>query len=125
VRLPAAIDLMPILFLSSGQPLNVVTGADDNGDTIFNDRPAGVGRNTERTSGYSQLDLGIIRRFRVAGVGIEARAEIFNVFNTVNYSGFFNFGASGVRPDENGTLAFQPTVAGPPRQFQFAARLLF
>jgi hypothetical protein len=125
VRLPGAIDLMPILFLSSGQPLNVVTGADDNGDTIFNDRPAGVGRNTERTSGYSQLDLGIIRRFRLADVGIEARAEIFNLFNTTNYSGFFNFGASGVRPDESGTLAFQPTVAGPPRQFQFAVRLVF
>jgi hypothetical protein len=125
VRLPAEIDLMPILFLSSGQPLNVVTGGDDNGDTIFNDRPAGTARNTERTSGYSQLDLGIMRTFRVGGLGIQARAEIFNLFNTTNYSGFFNFGASGVRPDENGTLAFQPTVAGPPRQFQFAARVTF
>ena len=125
VRLPGEIDLMPILFLSSGQPLNVVTGGDDNGDTIFNDRPLGVGRNTERTSGYSQLDLGIMRMFRVGRVGIQARAEIFNLFNTTNYSGFFNFGASGVRPDESGTLAFQPTVAGPPRQFQFAARLTF
>jgi hypothetical protein len=125
VRLPAGIDLMPIWFLSSGQPLNVVTGGDDNGDTIFNDRPAGVDRNTERTSGYDQLDLGIMRKFRLAGVTLEARAEIFNLFNTTNYSGFFNFGASGVRPDESGTLAFQPTVAGPPRQFQFAARLIF
>lgn len=51
--------------------------------------------------------------------------SIFNVFDTVNFSGFFNFGASGVRPDEQGTLAFQPTVAGPPRQFQFSARVLF
>ena len=125
VRVPLEIELMPILFLSSGQPLNVVTGGDDNGDTVFNDRPAGVDRNTERTSGYSQLDLGIIRRFRVGAVNLEARAEIFNLFNTTNYSGFFNFGASGVRPDESGTLAFQPTVAGPPRQFQFAARLTF
>lgn len=126
VLLPGGIELMPILFLSSGQPLNVVTGGDDNGDTIFNDRPAGVARNTERTSGYSQLDLGIIRRFRLgSSMNLEARAEIFNLFNTVNYSGFFNFGASGVRPDESGTLAFQPTVAGPPRQFQLAARLTF
>ena len=116
---------MPIWFVSSGQPLNVVTGGDDNGDTIFNDRPAGVDRNTERTSGYNQLDLGIMRKFRLAGVTLEARAEIFNLFNTTNYSGFFNFGASGVRPDENGTLAFQPTVAGPPRQFQFAVRVIF
>jgi hypothetical protein len=119
VRVPFAIDLVPILFLSSGQPLNVVTGADDNGDTIFNDRPAGFGRNSERTSGFKQLDLAAIRSFRVGARRIELRAEIFNVFNATNFSGLFNFGASGVRPDERGTLAFQPTVAGPARQFQF------
>jgi hypothetical protein len=30
----------------SGTPYNVTTGRDDNGDTVFNDRPAGVGRNS-------------------------------------------------------------------------------
>jgi hypothetical protein len=30
----------------SGVPYNVTTGRDDNGDTVFNDRPAGVGRNS-------------------------------------------------------------------------------
>lgn len=33
----------------SGTPYNITTGRDDNGDTVFNDRPAGVGRNTGRT----------------------------------------------------------------------------
>ena len=33
----------------SGTPYNVTTGRDDNGDTVFNDRPEGVGRNTGRT----------------------------------------------------------------------------
>jgi hypothetical protein len=33
----------------SGTPYNITTGHDDNGDTVFNDRPAGVGRNTART----------------------------------------------------------------------------
>lgn len=33
----------------SGTPYNITTGQDDNGDTVFNDRPAGVGRNTART----------------------------------------------------------------------------
>jgi hypothetical protein len=33
----------------SGTPYNITTGRDDNGDTVFNDRPAGVGRNTART----------------------------------------------------------------------------
>lgn len=29
-----------------GAPYNITTGRDDNGDTVFNDRPAGVGRNS-------------------------------------------------------------------------------
>jgi hypothetical protein len=125
VRLPLRIDLAPVLFVSSGQPLNPLTGVDNNGDTIFNDRPAGARRNTLRTSGFRQLDLGIVREFHTTRGAIELRADVFNVLNTVNFSGFFNFGASGVRPDETGTLAYQPTVAGPARQFQFQARYRF
>ncbi|MGE5362032.1 MAG: hypothetical protein ACM3NQ_23700 [Bacteroidales bacterium] len=34
--------------LTSAPPYNVTIGFDDNGDTIFNDRPAGVGRNSAR-----------------------------------------------------------------------------
>jgi hypothetical protein len=30
----------------SGSPYTMTTGNDDNGDTVFNDRPSGVGRNT-------------------------------------------------------------------------------
>ena len=30
----------------SGAPYTITTGRDDNGDTVFNDRPAGAGRNT-------------------------------------------------------------------------------
>jgi hypothetical protein len=125
VRGPLGLDVVPVLFLSSGQPLNPLTGLDNNGDTIFNDRPAGYARNSDRTTGYKQLDLGVLRTFPVGGGAIEVRAEIFNLFNAVNYSGFFNYGASGVRPDEKGTLAFQPTVAGPARQFQFQVRYRF
>jgi hypothetical protein len=34
----------------SGTPYNITTGRDDNGDTVFNDRPAGTGRNTARSA---------------------------------------------------------------------------
>jgi hypothetical protein len=125
VRAPLALDVVPVIFLSSGQPLNVTTGRDDNGDTIFNDRPPGFPRNSERTSGFAQVDLGLARRFAIGRGTVEARAEIFNLFNRANFSGFFNWGASGVRPDEQGILAFQPTQAGPARQFQFSARFRF
>jgi hypothetical protein len=33
---------------STGAPYNITTGSDDNGDTVSNDRPAGVGRNAAR-----------------------------------------------------------------------------
>ena len=35
---------------NSAQPLNILTGFDDNGDLIFNDRPAGEARNSARTT---------------------------------------------------------------------------
>lgn len=40
----------------SGTPYNVTTGHDDNGDGVFNDRPAGVARNSER--GGATFDVG-------------------------------------------------------------------
>jgi hypothetical protein len=36
---------------STGLPINIRTGHDDNGDLIFNDRPVGLGRNTARGAG--------------------------------------------------------------------------
>ena len=118
-------DVAPVLFLSSGQPLNVTTGRDDNGDTIFNDRPAGYGRNSGRTAGFAQFDVAVLREMTLGRSRLQLRADVFNLFNRTNFSGFFNYGASGVRPDESGTLAFQPTAAGPARQFQLGARLRF
>jgi hypothetical protein len=41
----------------SGTPYTIRTGFDDNGDLIFNDRPAGVGRNTERSTAQWMLNL--------------------------------------------------------------------
>lgn len=41
---------------NSAGPYNIRTGADDNGDLVFNDRPVGVGRNSARGSGAWNLD---------------------------------------------------------------------
>jgi hypothetical protein len=35
----------------AGAPYNITTGRDDNGDTVFNDRPSGTGRNSARSAG--------------------------------------------------------------------------
>jgi hypothetical protein len=37
-------------------PYTMLSGRDDNGDGIFNDRPAGVGRNTLRASGQTTIN---------------------------------------------------------------------
>jgi carboxypeptidase family protein len=43
------------LAANSGTPYTIRTGRDENGDLVFNDRPAGVGRNTERTAAQWQI----------------------------------------------------------------------
>lgn len=43
--------------LNSPLPYNITTGFDNNGDTIFNDRPFGVKRNSRRGTWKNQLDL--------------------------------------------------------------------
>jgi hypothetical protein len=55
----------------SGVPYNVTTGRDDNGDTVFNDRPAGVTRNSAWTKGM--WDVGA-RASYAFGFGTRAAA---------------------------------------------------
>jgi len=42
---------------TTGDAYTELTGRDDNGDGIFNDRPAGVGRNTLRATGQVNVNL--------------------------------------------------------------------
>ena len=44
---------------STGAPYNITTGFDTNNDSIFNDRPAGVGRNSARTSSNNTLSANL------------------------------------------------------------------
>jgi hypothetical protein len=45
-----------MLFAASAPPYTIRSGFDTNGDLFFNDRPAGVGRNTARGSGQWSLN---------------------------------------------------------------------
>ena len=51
------------LALTSGRPYSLTTGRDDNRDSIANDRPAGVPRNTLQGPGAATLDLRWAREF--------------------------------------------------------------
>ena len=42
---------------SSAPPYTIRTGIDDNGDLVFNDRPVGVGRNTERGESIFNISM--------------------------------------------------------------------
>ncbi len=53
--LPRGFRVMAMTSASSAAPYNITTGFDQNGDTVPNDRPAGVGRNSAR--GAAQFDL--------------------------------------------------------------------
>lgn len=90
------------------------------------DRFPGVARNAERLPGFAQLDLSASHFLSFGNFGLELRADIFNVFNAINYSGYFanatqtNRAQVG-RPGD----PIQFRSAGIPTQYQFSTRLTF
>ncbi len=84
--------------LTSGRPYSLTTGRDDNGDTVANDRPARVRRNSLQGPGAATLDLRWSKElfFRKAKKGAKkddgpaatVGLSAFNVLNRVNYAGF-------------------------------------
>ncbi|MEW6126205.1 MAG: TonB-dependent receptor [Acidobacteriota bacterium] len=56
-QFPGAIRIGTILQASSAAPYNITTGFDNNGDSVSNDRPASVGRNSAR--GAARFDMGM------------------------------------------------------------------
>ena len=120
----------------SGAPYTVRTGFDDNRDTIFNDRPAGVGRNTERGTWQRTVNIRLSwqpgagastdrRGGRGQGGGggggkrrgVEIYAQVWNLLNETNFTRF-----AGVL-----TSPFygSATSAAPARRFDFGIRTFF
>jgi hypothetical protein len=54
--------------IDSGVPYNMTTGFDDNNDGTFNDRPAGVTRNSLRGDWTWGLNVNLSRRINLAGL---------------------------------------------------------
>ncbi|MGI9056621.1 MAG: hypothetical protein ACR2F2_12565, partial [Pyrinomonadaceae bacterium] len=93
------ITVSPSIRIESGYPYTITTGRDDNGDTVFNDRPFGLARNTERGEWLKQADLRIswkmpLKYLRIVeesnkkslGLNINVR-NLFNTSNLTNYVG--------------------------------------
>ena len=51
----------------SAIPYTITTGRDDNGDGVANDRPVGVGRNTERGATTWTVNLNVTKQFAIGG----------------------------------------------------------
>lgn len=87
--------------LDSPLPYNLITGRDDNGDSVTNDRPAGVGRNSLRGDWFKQFDVNLSRQFKIKkesanrnspfnflGQKMTISLSIQNLFNQTNRQGF-------------------------------------
>jgi len=126
--------------LQSGQPINRIPlgfGTTDlNGDGSGfsdayqgnSDRYPGESRNNDRLPWSTTFDIGVQHQFKIySNNKIELRADIFNVFNAENLSGYSN-NATQSNQIQGGSSAsglFTQRNASPPRQFQFGVRYLF
>jgi Carboxypeptidase regulatory-like domain len=77
------------LSLYSGLPVNVITGSDNNGDGVLNDRPSSVPRNGMHGPGLVNVDLNVshdfvLSRSREHPKTLSASLNSFNVLNHVN-----------------------------------------
>jgi hypothetical protein len=122
-------------------------GAGYPGGKIFNSaaftsapdgQQGNLGRNVLRGFGASQADIGLQRQFRVTEkVGLQFRAEFFNIFNHPNFGSPNNDLTSPLFGHSTQTLAnslgsgganggFNPLYQiGGPRSIQLALRLQF
>jgi outer membrane receptor protein involved in Fe transport len=107
-----------VVSYASALPFNIQLPNDRNGDTNFNDRPVGVGRNTGRGFDYRSIDLRLSRTFALpGGVSLEGICEVFNLLNRANYQ---------VPNNIFGSPTFgRPTAVNDPRQLQLGLRVIF
>ena len=127
-----------VLF-QSGQPVNLVPDAsvfgtqDLNGDGQSfgesfvgnSDRFPGATRNSARLPSSTTVDIGLRYALPVFFGNVEVSADVFNLFNANNQSGFANAASVSNQTQFGGGGLFIQRNAGPPRQFQFGLAFKF
>jgi hypothetical protein len=112
---------------STGSPYTATTGADENRDGFFNDRPTINGvhfaRNSFRQPDFKQLDFRIAKTFTVGPVGLTAIVECFNCAN--NRDPFVTNTTWGPGQTPSSTFGLANGVNTLPRTLQFAGRVDF
>jgi outer membrane receptor for ferrienterochelin and colicin len=131
--------ITPLALIQSGQPITRVADArlfgtgDLNGDGesfgLPADRWPGAEKNDDRLPWAVTFDLSVkyYLQLKRSNQKIEFTADVFNIFNAQNWSGFNTTrnisNQTQVGPPDANT--FRLLSASPPRQFQFGARYIF
>ncbi len=127
--------------IQSGQPVNRVPDATQFGTTDLNgdggsfatqytgktDRQPGASRNDGRLPWSYTFDLSLKYDFSVGNGKLRARADIFNLLNTTNYSGYTS-NATASNQIQVGLIDrnnYTYRNSAPPRQFQFSLSYRF
>ncbi|MDQ3919841.1 MAG: TonB-dependent receptor [Acidobacteriota bacterium] len=114
------IEVAPIVTVSSGRPVNPLTGADEERSRAFPlaSRPLGLSRNGLRTPGFIDFDLRALKYFPFGEKRrLDLVVEFFNLFNHPNVTGLNQFYGSGAPP----LAAFAaPTLFSSPRQVRLS-----
>jgi hypothetical protein len=116
--------------LNSGLPFNIRSNRDLNQDSVLNDRPIDIDRNTGRLGTVNNFDLRYSRFIPVSG---SFRGEFFfevkNLFNTENVSAVNRVVAVDALGNPTAQLpavdAFPPTNGYDQRAMQFGFKVLF
>jgi hypothetical protein len=120
IKLPGAFLLSAVVNIESDRPYLVVTGEDDNNNTLRDDDlPPGAGRNSGRADGVQVIDARLSRFFQSGPARLELLLECFNVLNNVNYLASSYVGTMS-SPDFG-----NPTVALALRRFQVGLKVSF
>ena len=96
--LPWRVRLGTFSTFASGMPFDITTGFDNNSDSIANDRPAGIRRNSGKGPNLARVDLRFTKAFKMPRLldrqrdhqsqNLDINVDFFNVFNRTNFNNF-------------------------------------
>ena len=114
------IEAAPIVTIGSGRPVNPLVGFDANHNGAFplSSRPLGFARNSLRTPNQVQVDLRLLKYFKIGEHGkLDLVAESFNLLNHTNVLSLNQFFGPDAIPQPRFNT---PDRAGIGRQLQFS-----
>lgn len=130
----ANLSVTPAFLLQSGQPYTRYADAKIYGTTDLNgdsetfwgaDYMPGTQKADSRLPWGKTLDLSVKYTFKINGKpSVELSADVFNVLNTENITGF-GVTRGNSNQAQFGTTTFVTRSAAPPRQFQFGLRYIW